>query len=120
MRQRVEEGEIESVHWTKVEILRTKREKGGLIISSWYLKGETDKVITCQPTPRGLLQSKLKKVLNPPGSKRRILVTEDGGQPVVSYLKKTDPFFKQTCRFGDENCIVGQKKTAQQWELFMR
>ena len=59
MIQRVVDGEIESVNRTKDEIIRTKREKGGLITSSWYLKGETDKVIPCQPTPGGILQSKL-------------------------------------------------------------
>ena len=57
MRQKVIDGEIESVNRTKIEILRTKREKGGLIASLWYLKGETDKVTTCQPTPGGILQS---------------------------------------------------------------
>ena len=110
MRKKVEMGEIVSVNRTKDEIIRTKREKGGLTASSWYLKGETDKVITCQPTPGGILKSKLNKVMNPPGAERRILITEDGGQPAVSYLKKTDPFFTQTCRYGDENCIVEQTK----------
>ena len=66
--------------------------------------------MTCQPTPESVFQSNLKKVLNPPGSKRRVLITEDGGQPAVSYLRKTDPFFSQSCRFGDKSCIVEQKK----------
>lgn len=89
MRKKVEMGEIVSVNRTKDEIIRTKREKGGLTASSWYLKGETDKVITCQPTPGGILKSKLNKVMNPPGAERRILIT-------CSFLPKKDGPFLYT------------------------
>ena len=41
MKIKVNRGEIKSLHRSKDEILRTKIAKGGLVASSWYLKGKT-------------------------------------------------------------------------------
>ena len=110
MRRKVEEGEIPSTNRKKEEILPMKREKGGLTAGSWYLNGEVRRVVTCQATPRGMLARNLKKNLNANQLGGRILVTEDGGQPVVTSLKKTDPFRQEACRFDDPTCIVEKGK----------
>ena len=110
MRRKVEGGEIPSLNRKKEEILRMKIEKGGLTAGSWYLNGDIHKVITCQATPGVILAKSLKKNLNDNQSGKRILVTEDGGQPAVTALKKTDPFRDETCRFKDPSCIVEKGK----------
>ena len=46
MCRKVEEGEIVSLNRDKAEIVNTKKEKGGLIASSWFLKGKTSRTIT--------------------------------------------------------------------------
>ena len=71
------EGTIKSVNRTKSEILSKKLEKGGL------MKDKTKCVMTCQPTPGGLLARKLREALNQDPRKGRILLTEDGGLPVI-------------------------------------
>ena len=48
----------------------------------------------------------IKAALNPTGTKERIQVTEDGGQPAVSFLRRSDPFKVEGCRFGDTKCFV--------------
>ena len=106
MLRKVRDGEIRSVKPTEDEILRTKIEKGELSATTWFLKGQTSKVVTCQPTPGGQLQQMLTKVFNPSGTKEQILVTEDGGTPVTSTLRQTDPFQEKGCRFKDHNCPV--------------
>ena len=90
MRKKVNNGEIVSINRTKSEIQRNRIQKGGFTSSSWYLKGKTYQVISCQPSPGGILARELTESLkNNPD--RRILVTEDGGIPVS--LKKADPFY---------------------------
>ena len=86
-----------------------KVEKGGLTSSSWYLKGTIEKTISCQPTPGGILARTLKQHLNK-GPVNRILVTEDGGTPILSGLRKAEPFHPQQCRYKDPNCIVESGK----------
>ena len=34
------------------------------------------------------------------------LVVEEGGIPVTTAVRRTDPFYNGKCRYGDENCIV--------------
>ena len=55
--------------------------------------------MTCQPTPGGKLVKELNKNLNTDTSKGRTLITENGGQPALAYLKKKDPFRPAECRF---------------------
>ena len=64
MVKKVENGDIDSLNRSKEEIIKTKKEKGGLIASSWYLKGKTSRTITCQPTPDGELARRLNKAQN--------------------------------------------------------
>ena len=92
------EGTIKSVNRTKSEILSKKLEKGGLTASNWFMKDKTKCVMTCQPTPGGLLARKLREALNQDPRKGRILVTEDGGLPVIC-SQRTDPFRIHECRF---------------------
>ena len=61
--------------------MNTKKEKGGLIASSWFLKGKTSRTITCQPTPDGELARRLDKALNKPDSKERTLQRMEGDLP---------------------------------------
>ena len=58
----------------------------------------------------GILARKLKESLNMDPRKGRILVTEDGGLPVICSLKRTDPFRKPQCRFNDPKCLVEEGK----------
>ena len=92
MRRKVVRGEIESVNRKKLEIQKKKVEKGGLTSSSWFLKGKTYNVISCQPSPDGILARKVSDTLNSINPSRRILVTEDGGIPITASLRKSDPF----------------------------
>ena len=110
MRKKVNEGEIESLNRTRAEILKQNMKKGGHTASSWYLKGNIDSVITVQPTPGGILARKVKENINNDPKKKRILVTEDGGLPVIVSLRKTDPFKEKGCRFKDKDCIVEEEK----------
>ena len=65
------------------------------------MKGETKRVMTCQPTPEGRLAKAIKAAVNQDFSTGRTLVTEDGGQPEIIFLKKTDPFLRDTCRYNN-------------------
>ena len=51
MLRKLEAGEIKSLNRTREEIQARKQDKGGLTASSWFLKGDTVRVMTCQPTP---------------------------------------------------------------------
>ena len=95
MRRKVVRCEIESVNRKKSEIQEKKVEKGGLTSSSWFLKGKTYNVISCQPSPDGILARKVSDTLNSINPSRRILVTEDGGIPISASLRKSDPFRSQ-------------------------
>ena len=77
MKRKVETGEIVSLNRGKADIKEKKIAKGGLTAGTWYLRNSTYKVISCQPTPGGVLASKIKAALNPAGTKERIQVTED-------------------------------------------
>ena len=46
--------------------------------------------------------------LNPIGSIERTHVVEEGGVPLISSLRKTDPFYNGLFRYGDMECIVKQ------------
>ena len=104
------EGKISSVNRNKGEILKCKLEKGGLTASNWFMKGMTRATISCQPTPGGKLARKLKETLNSGTRTRRLLVTEDGGLPVTSSLRRTDPFRRAECRYKDPTCMVDPTK----------
>ena len=106
MKRKVRDGGIESLNRSKSEILKAKESKGGVSSATWYLKGSTVSVTKCQPTPGGELASRLKKILNPRDSKDRIQVVEEGGLPISVGLKANDPFRPQSCRFGDDKCMV--------------
>ena len=75
MVRKVENGEIMSLNRGKAEIKERKLAKGGLTAGTWYLKDSTYKVISCQPTPGGVLAKRIKAALNPTGTKERIQVT---------------------------------------------
>ena len=70
------------------------------------MKGKTYHVISCQPSPQGILAKGLQEALNKLNPERKILVTEDGGTPAIASLKKKDPFRNPRCRFGMEECMV--------------
>ena len=70
-------GDIESINRTKAEILKNKMDKGGLTASSWYLKGDIRCVVSCQPSPGGILVKKISEVINGDIGRKRILVMED-------------------------------------------
>ena len=76
------------------------------MLSSWFLKGEIDSVITCQPTPGGILARKIKESINSDPRKKRILVTEGRWLLVTVSIKKTDPLRQRRCRYMEDSCIV--------------
>ena len=102
----VERGDMRSMNRTRSEIMEMKRKKGGLIASSWFLKGKTSRTMTCQPTPDRELARRLNKALNKPDNQERTLITEDGGRPAISSIREKDPFFGGGCRFQDDTCPV--------------
>ena len=51
MKKKKESGEIVSLIRSRLEIMESKQSKEGFIASTWYLKGDTDRVITVQPRP---------------------------------------------------------------------
>ena len=106
MRRKVESGEIKSLHRDRKEIVKNKEMKGGFQSQTWFLSGETSRTIRCDPTPGSTLCKSLKKALNPPGSKERTLVVEEGGIPVTAQVRRGDPFFNGNCRFGDPECMA--------------
>ena len=61
MKKKVDNCEIESANRSKSDIVRMKVDNGGLIASSWFMKGKTHNVISCQLTPGGVLARKLSK-----------------------------------------------------------
>ena len=97
MKDQVEEGTIPSLNRSKDEILVSKEAKGGNKTATWYLRGQTSKVTKCQPTPGSILANRLKKALNPEGSKERVQVIQEGGLPISSGLKINDPFRPKAC-----------------------
>ena len=81
------------------------------MVSSWYLRGKTELVVYCQPTPSGRLASKIKQSISKVANNgAKTLVVEDEGKPLVGFLKQTDLFRKSECRFGDENCMIESSK----------
>ena len=106
MNNKVKNRDIASVNRSKTEIKKAKLDKGGLTARTWYLKGNTDSVITVQPTPGGKLATDIKVAVNSDPRKRRIMVTEDGGVPAISSLRKSDPFKPNGCRLSDPECMV--------------
>ena len=106
MVRKVEVGELKSLNRGKAEIKERKIQKGGLTAGTWYLRNSTYKVISCQATPGGVLAKKIKAALNQTGTLERIQVTEDGGQPPVASLRRSDPFKSEGCRFEDAKCLV--------------
>ena len=120
MRKKVSDGEIESVNRKKSEIIQQKIDKGGITSSSWFLRGNTYYVISCQPTPGGILAKKLNERVNAINPTKRILVKKDRGSPTISSLKKSDPFRLPTCRFSDPRCIVEMGETVRSRELFTK
>ena len=105
----MKKGEIRSMNRTKKEIQEKKLEKGGITAGSWYLRGDTVRVMSVQPTPGGKLLKAVRNNVNRDSSKGKTLVVEDGGQPAIASLKKSDPFKKDGCQFGDKECMVDTK-----------
>ena len=80
--------------------------------------GKSYHVISCQPTPGGILARKLTESLNS-NPDRKILVTEDGEIPVSASLRKADPFRNPKCRFNDPDCMVkGSKDCAKSGGIY--
>ena len=93
-----------------MEIIEAKENRGGNSANTWYLRGNTSRVIKCQATPGRELAERLKNILNPLGSKERVQVMEEGGAPTTAGLRVNDPFYPGSCRFGDPKCIVESGK----------
>ena len=110
MQKMVKEGVIRSLHRSRDEIIQKKAEKGGITSSSWFLKGNTAKVIKCQATPDGALARRLDRNLNPANVKERTKVVEEGGAPATASLRRSDPYRKPECRFQDKSCLVDPKQ----------
>ena len=106
MKEMVSDGTMKSLNRDKLEISKSKADKGGNNSNTWFLKGKTSKVMKCQANPDGKLADMLKTALNPIGAKERVQVVEEGGVPLTAGLRKKDPFFLGSCRFGDPNCII--------------
>ena len=47
----------------------------------------------------------------------KTLVVEDGGQPLIGFLKQTDPFRESMCRFGDQKCMVETSKDCSKMSV---
>ena len=91
----------------KTGVLAKKTEKEGITSSSWFIKGDTAKVVKCQATPGGPLAQKIEKNLNKGSTpKERIKVIEEGGAPATTSLKRSDPVKETGCRFRDPKYIV--------------
>ena len=110
MLSKVKNGYIQSVNRSNQTILSAKRDKGGLTLATWYLKGKTGLVITCQAIHGGKLARDIKVAINSDPKKRNIMVTEDRGVLAISVLRRSDPFKPDGCRFSDPDCIVQGKK----------
>ena len=111
MRDKVKNIEIVSLNRKKEEIVKEKAAKGGITASSWYLRGRTERVIYCQPSPGGKLASNIKKAVNSVSRNgAKTLVVEDGGTPITASLRQNDSFRKHECRFGDKLCMVESSK----------
>ena len=108
MLRKVREVDIISINRSRKEILRMKEEKGGLCVSTWFLKGQTSNTIKCQATPNGILSKELTKLLNKDvgPNDERIKVVEEGGSPAIAPLRKLYPFRSNECRYKDSECIV--------------
>ena len=105
-----QKGEI-TLYRNREEIMVTKKEKGGSSPNTWYLKGNKTTTLTVAATPGGVLKQQmthaLKGVLAP--DKGETMVVERGGKPLLSGLKKKDPFSKEGCKYDDRKCIVDNK-----------
>ena len=110
MEEKVRKGEITSMNRTRKEIQERKAEKGGITAGSWYLGGETVRVMTVQPTPGGKLLKAVKNSINKDTSNGKTMVVEDGGQPAIASLKEGDPFRKEGCKFTNPDCMVDIKE----------
>ena len=108
MKRKLEQGEIQSLHRGRREIQASKERKGGLQASTWYLRGQTARTVRCDPTPGSRLCKSLNEALNPVGTTERTLVVEEGGVPVTSQVRRGDPFFNGSCRYGDPSCMARQ------------
>ena len=40
----------------------------------------------------------------------KTLVIEEGGKPLIGFLKKSDPYKHPGCRYGDSKCLVEESK----------
>ena len=114
MKRKVEMGEIVSLHRDRKQIIASKERKGGFQASTWYLQGSTSRTVRVDPTPGGILCKEVNKILNPEGCSERTHVVEEGGIPVTTSVRRNDPFYSGTCRYGDQNCIVKQGVNCSQ------
>ena len=64
MKKMVSDGVISSISRTREEIKAAKEAKGGCNTNTWYLKGNTSRVVKVQATPGGILADKVKESLN--------------------------------------------------------
>ena len=110
MLEQASEGEI-TLYRNKEEIKSSKRERGGSSPNTWYLKGNKTTTLTVAATRGGILKQKmtqsLKGVIAPDNGET--MVVERGGKPLLSGLKKKDPFSKEGCKYGDRQCLVDNK-----------
>ena len=79
--------------------------------NTWYLKGNKTSTLVVAATAGGKLKKTvtetLRGVLAP--DKGETMVIERGGKPLLSGLKKRDPFITKGCKYNDIRCIVDQK-----------
>ena len=105
---------------TREEIEQHKAGRDDCFINTWFLRGTTTSVLEVQPTPGGVLASKvrdkLKGVVAPDGG--TTLVVEGAGKSILAGLRQADPFLKNGCRFGGDtgpdNCLIDTKQNCWQ------
>ena len=83
--------------------------KKGKTKASWFMKGTTRQVIMIPATPRSGLanavQSNLRGFSGPDYGTTKVV--ERSGRPVTAGLRRSDPFPKTGCAFGEPDCMIG-------------
>ena len=78
---------------------------------TWYLKGGKTTTFNVPATPGGALKRLMSDTLS--GVKApdmgETMVIERGGRPLLSGLRKKDPFKVEGCTYQNNNCIVDSK-----------
>ena len=119
MEQEGNRGERQSLYRNREEIVKAKEAKGGMSAATWFLSGSKRSVISCQVTPGGKLAKMLKDKIGKTTNGDTRLVTEEGGIPVTMGLKATDPYRKEVCQYGDNECWIEKGKCSEMGALYV-